>query len=156
MAISKPILRKIVNPCSIYETIQLLFINQQGGNEFWYFNKDSKRTSSIERQEFNKTIPPPAISSYIGWRGRTVYSTVAKDIWRINTDWISEYDYSFLEQLILSPEVFWIKTDSEGNLYNHPIVIINKDYPIKTMLREGLFNMTLDFEMAYDKNVISQ
>ena len=154
MSISKPILRKIVNPCSQYETIQLLFINQQGGNEFWYFNKDSKRTSSIERQEFNKTLPP--MYSLIGLRGRTVYSTVSKDIWRINTDWISEYDYSFLEQLILSPEVYWVKSNGRNSWLNYPIIIINKDYPIKTMLREGIFNMTLDFEMAYDKNVISQ
>ena len=148
MAISKPIFRKIVNPCSIYETIQLLFINQMGGNEFWYFNKDSKRTVNLDRQEFNKVLQPVY---NIGDRGRTMYSTVSKDVWRINTDWISEYDYSFLEQLILSPEVYWVKSNG-----NHPIIIINKDYPIKTMLREGIFNMTLDFEMSYDKNVISQ
>lgn len=148
MAISKPIFRKLTNECSIYETIQLLFINQQGGNEFWYFNKDSKRTVNIERNEFNKVLSP---TYAVGDRGRTVYSSVAKDIWRINTDWISEYNYSFLEQLILSPEVYWVKS---GQLL--PIIIVNKDYPIKTMLREGLFNMTLDFEMAYDKNVISQ
>lgn len=148
MAISKPLLRKVVDPCSIYETIQLLFINQMGGNEFWYFNKDSKRTVNLERQEFNKVIQPVY---NIGDRGRTVYSVVSKDVWRINTDWISEYDYSFLEQLILSPEVYWVKGG-----YAYPIIIINKDYPIKTMLREGIFNMTLDFEMAYDKNVISQ
>jgi hypothetical protein len=148
MPISKPIFRKLVNPCSIYETIQLLFINRQGGNEFWYFNKDSKRTVNIERNEFNKVLSP---TYTVGDRGRTVYSSVAKDIWRINTDWISEYDYEFLEQLILSPEVYWVKL---GQLL--PIIIVNKDYPIKTMLREGLFNMTLDFEEAYDKNVISQ
>jgi len=152
MAISKPLRRKIVNPCSIYETIQLLFINQMGGNEFWYFNKDSKRTVNLDRQEFNKVLAP---MYNIGDRGRTVYSVVAKDVWRINTDWISEYDYSYLEQLILSPEVFWIKSNG-GSTYKHPIVIVNKDYPIKTMLRDGIFNMTLDFEMAYDKNVISQ
>lgn len=153
MAISKPLRRKIVNPCSIYETIQLLFINQMGGNEFWYFNKDSKRTVNLDRQEFNKVLAPVY---NIGDRGRTVYSIVSKDVWRINTDWISEYDYSYLEQLILSPEVFWVKSNGNGGTYNYPIVIVNKDYPIKTMLREGLFNMTLDFEMAYDKNVISQ
>jgi len=153
MAISKPLRRKIVNPCSIYETVQLLFINQMGGNEFWYFNKDSKRTVNLERQEFNKVLAPVY---NIGDRGRTVYSIVSKDVWRINTDWISEYDYSYLEQLILSPEVFWVKDNADGGTYKYPIIIINKDYPIKTMLREGIFNMTLDFEMAYDKNVISQ
>lgn len=153
MAISKPLRRKIVNPCSIYETIQLLFINQMGGNEFWYFNKDSKRTVNLDRQEFNKVLAPVY---NVGDRGRTVYSTVSKDVWRINTDWISEYDYSYLEQLILSPEVFWVKDNGNGGTYNYPIVIVNKDYPIKTMLRDGIFNMTLDFEMAYDKNVISQ
>lgn len=150
MAICKPVLRKLVNECSVYETIQLLFINAQGGNEFWYFNKDSKRTVNLQRNEFNKVLSP---TYQIGNRGRTVYSTVSKDVWRINTDWISEYDYQFLEQLIQSPEVYWVK---ESGTELHPIVITNKDYPIKTMLRDNLFNMTLDFEMAYEKNVISQ
>lgn len=148
MAITNFIYKKITNECSLYETIQICFINQTGGNEFWYFNKDSKRTVNTERQEFNKVLSP---TYAIGNRGRTVYSVVSRDVWRINTDWISEYDYNFLEQLIMTTEAYWVKSDG-----NHPIVIVNKDYPIKTMLRDNLFNMTLDFEMAYDKNVISQ
>lgn len=148
MAITNFIYKKITNECSLYETIQICFINQTGGNEFWYFNKDSKRTVNTERQEFNKVLSP---TYQIGNRGRTVYSVVSRDVWRINTDWISEYDYNFLEQLIMTTEAYWVKSDG-----NHPIVIVNKDYPIKTMLRDNLFNMTLDFEMAYDKNVISQ
>jgi len=150
MSISKPIFRKLNTDCSIYETIQICFINQTGGNEFWYFNKDSKRTVTTDRQEFNKVLSP---TYQIGNRGRTVYSVVSRDVWRINTDWISEYDYSFLEQLIQSTEAYWVKNSGTEM---HPIVIINKDYPIKTMLRDNLFNMTLDFEMAYDKNVVSQ
>ena len=94
MAITNFIYKKITNECSLYETIQICFINQTGGNEFWYFNKDSKRTVNTERQEFNKVLSP---TYAIGNRGRTVYSVVSRDVWRINTDWISEYDYNFLE-----------------------------------------------------------
>lgn len=146
--ISKPLRKKLTNFCSQYELIQILFINQSGGSEFWYFNKDSKRTVNVNRNEFGKVLSP---TYNIGDRGRTVYSVVAKDQWRINTDWISEYDYEFLEQMVKTTEAFWVMPDGP-----HPIVITNKDYPIKTMLRDNLFNMTLEFEMAYDVNTISQ
>ncbi len=147
-SITKSIKRKITDFCSPYELIQILFINQSGGNDFWYFNMDSKRTVEVTRNEFTKVLDPEYT---MGNRGRTVYSTTAKDTWKINTNWISEYDWSYLEQLILSPEVYWIKNDL---LY--PIVITNKNYEIKTMLRDKLFQLSLEFEMAFDKNVITQ
>lgn len=146
--ISHSVKRKITDFCSPYELIQIGFVNQMGGYDFWYFNKDSKRTVQVDRNEFTKVLSP---TYAIGDRGRTVYSVVVKDQWKINSDWVLEYDYAFLEELIDTTEAYWIMEDGP-----HPIIITNKSYEIKTSLRDRLFNIQLEFEMAYDKNIITQ
>lgn len=151
---TKSVKRKITNICSPFERIQIGFINQMGGYDFWYFNQQSKRSVQVDRNEFTKVLSP---TYNVGDRGRTIYSVVGKDMWQANTDFLSEYDYAFLEQLILTSEAYWIKwVEAEQRNRPYPIIITDKTYEIKTKFKDKLFKVTLSFEMAFDKNTISQ
>jgi len=139
---------EIVPNCSIYDNVRVMFLNREGGYDYWNFNKDSKRTVNInDRKEYKKLLN---YDYSIGDRGSTVYSQIINDTYMINTDWVSEEDYLFLEQLITSPDVYIIDEVNDNKI---PIVITDSSYVIKTALRDSMFNVTLSYKLAYNTNI---
>ena len=141
--------RKIVTNCSPFQNVRIMFLNRVGGYDFYNFNYDSKLSTTIKRTEFNKTLN---YNYKIGDRGRSVFTIDAESQTIINTDWISEYDYSFLQELATSPDVYVI--DEVRNI-KLPIIITDSNYDQKTLLREKLFNLTLTYKYAYNINTQS-
>jgi hypothetical protein len=144
--ITQPILRKIDFSCTPYENIRLVFLNRMGGYDYWTFDRDLKRNVSISRSEYKKVLEP---FYNIGDRG---YTTIHQDVqytYTLNSNWISEYDYAYLEELITSPDVYILNSD--GTLT--PINITDTSYSIKTQFREQLFNMVINYKLSNNINV---
>jgi len=139
--------RKVVNNCSIYDNVRIMFLNRVGSFDFWNFAMDSKRTTTISRVEFWKSLD---YNYSVGDRGNTVLFVDANDTYTINSNWISEYDFAYLNELVTSPEVYII---NETTLKRYPIVITDDSYVYKTQLREMLFNLELNFKLAYKTNL---
>lgn len=153
--------RKIVKNDSVYDNVRVCFLNRVGGYDFFNFNYDSKYSIDIKRKEYTKTLSP---NYMVGDRGRSIMSMDVKEQFIINTDWISEYDYGFLEELITSPEVFILKEETGSGVGGRttttyinkiPIIITDNSYEKKTLFRDQLFNMKLTFEYAFSKNIQS-
>ena len=161
-------LYQIVNNCSVYDNVRIAFRNRYGAFEFWNFNLDSKNTMSVSRKEYKKNLP---YQYDIGARQQSIYSQEVMDSWSVNTDWIDEYDYKHLKQLISSNEVYlidetsyylktgstlyeWIEDGSgefEAGGYDvlkYPIIITDTSYEVKTAYRNKQFNLTLNYKMA--------
>lgn len=139
--------RKIVSGCAPYDNIRIAFLNRLGAYEFWNFNMDSKKSLNINRTEFKKVLP---WNYSIGDRQNTVLSTKVEQTYTANTDWISEYDYNFLEELVTSPEVYIIDEAPNNKL---PIVITDTSFISKTAVRDRIFNFTINFKFAYSLNL---
>lgn len=140
--------RKVINNCSIYDNVRLMFLNRLGSFEFWNFNMDSKRTTTIQRTEFNKIL---AYNYRVGDRGNTILGISAEDSYTINTDWVSESDIVFLSELVTSSEVFVI---DEVTLNRLPIIITGPPtYEYKTTNRDKLFNLSVNFKFSYNMNL---
>ena len=156
---------KIVNNCSVYTNVRLAFRNSLGAFEFWNFNLDSKNTTKVSRKEYKTNLP---YQYDIGSRQQTIYSADINETWTINTDWISEYDYTYLKQLIKSTEVYlidetslylkpgnvlfdWVGGEYEAGGYDilkYPILITDDTYEVKTAYRNKQFNLTINYRMA--------
>jgi hypothetical protein len=142
--------REITYRDCIYDNIRIMFLNPHGGWEFWNFNKDSKNITSVNRTEFRKVLP---WNYNIGDRGNTILSTQATETYTANTDWLSEYDYMFLKELVTSPEVYILDEDDNNRPY--PIIVQDTSFVSKSKYREKIFNMTINYRMAYDINLQS-
>lgn len=158
-------LYQIVPNCSVYTNIRLAFRNSLGAFEFWNFNLDSKNTTKVSRKEYRTNLP---YQYDIGKREMGIYSAEINETWTVNTDWISEYDYRHLKQLIKSTEVYLIDETSlylkpGGVLYDwpggeyeaggydllkYPILITDDTYEVKTAYRNKQFNLTINYKMA--------
>ena len=92
-------------------------------------------------------------------RGQNTLSIAATETYTLNSDWITEEQYAYLQQLITSPQVFIFydtytqKDGSTIEAVNIPIIITDNSYTFKTRNRDRIFNLTITYKLAYDDNL---
>ena len=144
--------------CTIYEPKQFMFMNKLGAFEYFTFTQDTKETNSISRNEYKKEVPWGDFQSRSwGYRGRSVMSGNVQKTYIANTNWISEVEYTFLAELVESPEVYVMEYYAQNSSYLPvPIIITDTSYEIKTSVRDSIFNLTINYKMAIDTSIQRQ
>lgn len=134
---------QINSECSIYTNVRIMFLNEFGAFEYWNFTQDDKKTYTISRNEYKQQL---GWNYRIGDSERTILAQKIEEKHTINTNWISEYDYGWLSNLVKSP-VAYVIDESNGNAY--PIIITDTDFTFKSSFREKIFNMELSFVYSF-------
>lgn len=138
-----------------YEVFTVHFLNRFGGFESKEFTKVSRKSIDIEKSEFGK------INYYMESNGnllfynstkvyneiRTVYASQYKEKMTINTDIISDAEYQWLADLVISPRVYM-----EMNNYFLPIIVTGSNYEFKKVINDDLTNLTLNIEFGEQLN----
>lgn len=109
---------RIDTNCSPYDNVRMMFLNRAGGWDFFNFTLDSKKKVNIQRSEYNRIMD---WDYTIGDRGRTNLATKADETWTITSDWISEKDSIWLEELLTSPEVYHITNGTFSYVFDTKI-----------------------------------
>jgi len=135
----------IDNTCSPYIKKRVCFMNRIGGYDYFNFTMDSKRSVSVKKEEYNRTLD---WNYNIGDRGTTVFATDVDEVFSMNTNWITEKECAWLEELITSPDVYLIEGTNKI-----PIVITDTKYENKTAMRDRIFNLTVNYKMANKMNI---
>ncbi len=135
----------ILNGCSKYDSYRVHFLNKFGGFDSFTFNKISKQNESIERKQYKKVYGSTSGRwSYNKYdRGAINYNTSIKDTLTLNSDWITEDESEWLEQLIVSPEVY---LDINNELI--AVNITNGSYEKKKTVNDKIFNLTIEVEYS--------
>ena len=140
----------IVENCSRYEKRRLQFLNELGGYDTFNFTLVSKETMDIERSIFKKDLGSYGSSfSFVNSpndRAYSQYHTRIKDKISIQSDWVTEEQLAWLEQLVTSPDV-----RLDDGLYLIPINITNTSFEKKKVVNEKLFNLQLEYTLSYDR-----
>jgi hypothetical protein len=137
---------KIDTQCSNYDKQRVVFLNRMGGWDYFSFTLDTKRSINITRTEYEKIL---AWNYNIGDRGKTLLAQKAEAKMTMNSNWITEADAEWLEELLTSPEVYLLTTNNT----KLPIIITDNSYEVKTALRNQMFNLVLNYKFAYDINL---
>jgi hypothetical protein len=146
--VSEDRLYKIVEDCSPYEKYRISFMNRMGGYDYFNFTLDSKRVVDVQRTEYTKQLKRDYA---VGDRGDQVIATRTDQTYLINSNWITEEDSVWLEEMITSPDVYHL-----SGLNKLPIMVLDTNYETKTYLRNQIFNMQLNFRYAYRINLQNQ
>ena len=142
-----------------YETVRLTWLNKHGAWDYFTFTMKNIRSTTSNRSTYtqidgtwNETTYKPY--SYKG--GMKNFNTNAKEKLQLNTDFLSDLDSIWLEQLFTSPEVYIIKdfdendlgsgTTSKINKYVEPVLITSSSYIRKTKANDKLIQYTLEIE----------
>lgn len=139
----------------MYEVFTLHFLNKYGGFESKDFAKVSRKTISIEKKDFGKlpySVDSSGVYSYknannVYNESRSVYSSQFKEKMTLNSDFLTDAEYRWLEQLVLSPMVY---IEVDGSFF--PIVITETNYEPKKVINDELTNLTISIEFGETMN----
>jgi hypothetical protein len=138
-----------------YETFRMHFLNRFGGFETRELDKVSRKTIDIEKSEYGKlgyTMDSSGVITYKNSNNvynetRAVYASQYKEKMTLNTDILSDDEYQWLGDLILSPMVF---IEMSGHFI--PCAIKENNYEFKKRINDKLTNLTLNIEFGEQFN----
>lgn len=152
-----------------YQPLTFIWLNRLGGWDYFTFIKDNKKTTTIERTNWQRTLPIDYTYGQIyrqANRGTSNLSTFAEETYEVKSDWINDNESIFLENLFTSPEVYIIingtYSGGDPNVYQdftgriQPINIISTSYETKTTLRDKMYNLTVNYKWSLPVNLQNQ
>jgi hypothetical protein len=134
--------------CSKYAPIRFKFMNNYGKYDYYTFTGAKTKSTNIKRNTYKSN---PNEWSGVNYnysrmsRGLSQYETVLDDTITINSDWITEAESEWLEQLVTSPDVYIYEG---SNLVS--VNITNANYETKYEASQQLFNLVISF--TYSQN----
>lgn len=142
--------------CSIYDKKLFMWKNKLGAWDYWTFTQDTKETRSISRNEYKQESNYYNLSLGFGFfRGRNIYGGKVNSNFTCNTNWISESQYEYLSDMVESSDVYIFTPTLEQSLKPIPIIINDTSYELKTSIRDQIFNLTINYTIAYDNKMQS-
>lgn len=137
--------------------VRIKFLNNLGSWSYWNFKGNSqKQVTNITRTEYKRPLEfSPLSYSLSNTRGNAVLATKAYETFTINTDWITEDESEFLNQLVISPEVYIYQHTTLANYpdANIPIIITDTSYKRNTLKVDKIFSLTITYKYAFDTNI---
>jgi len=139
----------------IYEVFALHFLNKYGGFDTKLFNKVSRRSVDINKRDYGLVNYQVDESGEVTDRSetgvyyetRSVYSSQFVERLRLNTDLLTDGEYRWLEQLVISPMVYL-----EESGYFLPVQIKENSYEAKKVINDDLTSLELSVEYGTTHN----
>lgn len=130
-----------------YDNYRIHWLNKLGGYDSFNFELISRKNTSVERKIYKKNLGKLTGTSYAYSAmdaQDTVFGLTSKSEIRVTSDWVTDVESIWLEELFTSPKVFYEK--SAGILI--PIVITNTSFEQKKKQNDKLINYELSFSLA--------
>lgn len=142
---------QIDDPCSKFENVPVSFVNQYGVKDYFSFDRRNTFSQSIRRNNYDQVLGSWSEQTYSidqHGRGRRTFSTEIQTNMILSSNWMSDNESKWLEELFTSPH---IQVYYDGAW--QPAVITSNTYQQKTDARDGLFQHTLKIQFANNKRV---
>ena len=150
LSASKVYRYNITEVCSKHTPVRLHFLNRLGGWDSFTFDLLSTYQSNIERKEYRQNMGGFVGSSFVydvKDRSATIFDTQIKTIQTLNSNWITDTESAWLEQLLTSPDIYF-----EIGTQLHAVNIIDSSYLQKKVVNDQLFNLTVTIEKSFLKH----
>ena len=140
-----------------YAPIRLTWLNKWGAWDYYTFNMKSIKTISSKRIPYNQEAGTwnESIYKIRGYKGGNKNFRVnSTEKIRINTDFVTEAEGVWFEQLVNSTEVYVLEgfqtdgTYSAYNTYVQPATITTSSYTKKTIANDKLMQYTFEIEKS--------
>jgi hypothetical protein len=133
-----------------FTTVRLHWLNKLGGFDSFNFTLKSRESLAITKQQYKKRYGNTTGTTW-GYesyeRGDVVFDSRSKQSFKITSDWISEAESEWLEELLTSPEVY-VETAVDKLT---AIVVKDSKYDKRKKVNERLFNLELEYEYSFEK-----
>jgi len=133
------------------------FLNQYGGYETVPFRKLSRKTEDITRKTYSQknyeVVNKMGVTSLVYSENNVVnnpqptYATNYREKLRVTTDLLTDAEYVWLRQLLVSPEVY---LEKDGYMY--PVTITNTNYEERKYVNDRFTSLSLDLDFGITLN----
>jgi hypothetical protein len=135
--------------CSRYTPIQLAWVNSLGAWDYYTFELASLKKLNIQRETFRKPFGnwgAGATYTYSQYEsGDTIYKIEADKQYTVNSDWLNDLDFEWLQELLMSKEVQFVNENGDFT----PVIITDTDYEFKQDVNNKLNNLQLTFKLGH-------
>ena len=135
--------------CSKYTPIQLAWVNSLGAWDYYTFELASIETLNIQRETITTNYGNWNAASAFSYsqyeRGEMVTKIEADKEYTVNSDWLDDEYFIWLQELLMSKDVYYCNSDGTFN----PIILTDNSYEIKNSLNKKLNSLTLKFKLAH-------
>jgi hypothetical protein len=141
-----------------FEPIRLTWLNQWGTWDYYTFTMKSSKTISTQGSTYQQLAgswnqSAYRLDSFKG--GKKSFRVNATEKITMNTDFVSESESEWFEELINSPEVYILKgyedvveTSAALNQYVTPVRLTTSSYTKKTVANDKLMQYTFEVEKS--------
>lgn len=138
-----------------YTNNKIHFLNKMGGFDTFAFDKVSRTTidntkKSFQQRDYEITSSGGVVyfnSNNVYNEINKVYYSSYKEMLKVNSNLLTDAEYVWLQELIVSPLVYW-----ENDNYFYPIKINNTNYELKKIVNDRMTNLMIDFEILAGHN----
>jgi len=142
----------IKTPCTIYPVGSILYLDTFGSYLPINFYMKKKSNVNISRLNYQKNYGAVGVDfngnnrwSYDSFSaGKTNIDTTYTEVFTVTTDWLTDAESVLMQNLLLSPDTFFIDENSEAVSIN----ILTSSFKRKSVINNQLFNYTLSFEYS--------
>ena len=136
--------------CNDFEPIQLSWENSFGFRDYWTFAKRHDRSVDIKRNDYMQesiNYNATSVNVLAGGRGYRTFSQQLTDKYTVRTNWLTDEQAAYLENLFISPDV-------RANLGNGfvSVTLLTTSYVEKTIRKDKMFQYEISFKTAYNIN----
>jgi hypothetical protein len=135
--------------CSKYTPVQLAWVNSLGAWDYYTFELASLKKLNIQRETFRKPFGnwgAGATYTYSQYEsGDTIYKIEADKQYTVNSDWLNDSDFEWLQELLMSKEVQFVNENGDFT----PVIITDTDYEFKQDVNNKLNNLQLTFKLGH-------
>lgn len=138
----------------LYDSYWIHFLNRQGAYESFPFGLVSRNTLEIERKSFGKLPYVVDSNGNVSYKTGSVYnatnrvySVLYSEKMRLNTDMLTDGEYQWLKELIVSPETF-VQIGSDFL----PMSIVANNYEERKYINDGMTNLEIEIEFGKKYN----
>jgi hypothetical protein len=131
--------------------IPLHFLNSLGGYDTMMFTLVNRETRNVERKSFDQAEWQYRSSDMYRWNqynvfngGSVQFNTQQTITYKLTSDWVNLTDYTWLRDLIMSPEVYMELNSGEFI----PVKISTSSWTQKKQYVDKVYNLELDIEFG--------
>lgn len=132
----------------------LHFLNQYGGFESYNFYKLSRKTYDIDKKDFTQLPYRMDGNGIVTWNNgsvlydtKTIYASKYKEKIKLSTDLLTDAEYLWLKELLLSPIVYF-----QDGSFLAPVTITDNNYESKRFINDKLTALQVNIEFGEQYN----
>jgi hypothetical protein len=141
-------------PCSRYTNYPLLFKDRMGSFVPFNFSLNNKQKVNVDKRDtYKKFIGSGGGTSYTysnNERSTSIYNTEISEEWTLNTDWLTEAEAAYFEELVTSPVVSILINDEYRAVY-----ITDKSYERVRKINKKNIRYSINIQFANDNTIPS-